>query len=552
MPRYLRFDQLDTNDPNVVARLARLLGRPPATDPGDARLNLGLFDGSRLVGCVLASSGGTVRISELAVDAAYASERAELVARWCDLAARWCRHRPLEMQGDEPALQRWRALDAPLLADLGYRLDAVEPVSSGGSGPARFRSRWEAAAAVNLDPRALPVDAVYPVGEASYQVRVVRSETHWSRLAPYWDDLLRTTPSATGMQSFEYLRAWWTCFGLPYRLWILTIWRDGALCGIAPLRIEAERGFVGWLRELSFVGWSTEVDRPTFLFGGQADACLSVMLRFLADQGALWDRMTLYEQDADGPCARTLPAFATRGYLLRLTPSTRCPYVALNQPFERYMAARSRQFRKRLRAACRRLEAKGELRVRRVSDEAQVREAIGRFRDLEDRSWKRGTEAALGPLHGQFLDILHTWLGPKGALQVLELLVAGQPIASTIAFVHGRNYYSLHIVHDAAWADDTLGNVLTYFELEECHAKGYAEFDFLGTCVESKLHWTSSVRDTIDIVLTRSGPRERLVHLWKVHLAPAVRGALEQRGLLERMQSLQRRAWARLWGVPDL
>jgi CelD/BcsL family acetyltransferase involved in cellulose biosynthesis len=259
--------------------------------------------------------------------------------------------------------------------------------------------------------------------------------------------------------------------------------------------------------------------------------------------------MTLYEQDPDGPCARIVPALATRGYLLRITPSTRCPYVALDRPFEQYAAERSRQFRKRLRAARRKLEQRGELRATRLCDEAQVREALKRYGVLETRSWKHGNDAALGPLHERFLAALLARVGPKGALQVLELCVGGRLVASTIALLHERHYYSLHIVHDAEWSDCAPGNVLTWLELEECHAKGYAEFDFLGTCVESKLHWTSSVRDTVDIVLTRRSPRQWWVQLWKVRLAPAVRGALARRGLLERMQNAQRKVWRRLWGV---
>jgi len=355
-----------------------------AENTNERGLDFALFDRSRQVGEVrahvaTAGESETLRVSEISVKPAYEAYRYEFLARWRDLVARSHPHLAIEIEGDEPQMQRWRALDAPAFEDLGYRLDQIECIPGGTTGVARYLSRWEAAPPPSLDPRSLRADAEYRVGEVSYQVRVIRSETHWARLEPFWDELLQRTPAATGMQSLEYQRAWWTCFGLASRLWIVTIWRDGALEGIAPLRIGLESGPLRWIRELTFIGTLGEVDRPTCLFGLQSDLCVSVLLWYLADVRGSWDHFVLFEQDSDAALPRALPKFAaSQRCLRRVMPSTSCPYVALNRTFEDYLAARSKQFRKQLRSARRKLETRGEVRATRVSSWPQVQAAIER------------------------------------------------------------------------------------------------------------------------------------------------------------------------------
>jgi len=557
MPQCLRFDLLDTHEVDQIAGLERASHRPSnvtgrdalaqeleEAEREDSNLSLGLFDGAKLVGYVLAyampvglngDAGEAIYLSDVVLQVGYRRHAPELMARWRDLIERLCPHLAVEFHADEPEMKKWRTVYEPVFADLGYRMSAVERVDERAPGMPRFWTRWEPVAPPRDDAHALPVSTSCSVAGELYEVRIVYCATHWARLERAWDELVHRTADATGLQSFAYQTAWWSCFGLSDRLWIVTIWRGETLVGIAPLRSEATRGALGWTRELSFIGTRWEVDRPTFLFGEHVEACTVALLHCLAAPDAPWDRILLYEQLPAAHTARALSVFAADGgHLQRTAPDSVCPYLVLDRSFEDYFAARSKHFRKRVRAAHRKLESQGELRLDRVCDWPQVRDALAKYRELERSSWKNERGVGLGDARrSRFFDQLLADLGPKGQLHVLSLSIDGRLIAATIAFVHARQYYSLQIAHDAEWAEFSPGTVLEYLELTECHQGAYAEYDFLGGFLNNKLRWTSTVRETQQLRIARHTPRELLRHTWLAHLSPRVRAALRRAGLLE-------------------
>jgi CelD/BcsL family acetyltransferase involved in cellulose biosynthesis len=575
MPHCLRFDLLDPAQADHVAGLERtshrasnVTGREALAhelgeaEREDSNLSLGLYDGAELVGYVLAyvmpiglngDTGETVYLSDVALKIGYRRHMPELIARWRDLIGRYCPHTPIEIHADEPEMKKWRTAYEPVFADLGYRMSATERVDDRAPGLARFWARWEPAPPPRDDARALPVLASCTVAGESYDVRVVYSATHWARLERVWDELVHRTADATGMQSFAYQRTWWNAFGLGDRLWIATIWHGETLVGIAPLRVRAVHGPLGWARELTFIGTRWEVDRPTFLFGDHVEACTVALLHALAAPEAPWDRISLYEQSAAAHVPRALSVFAAdRGCLQRRAPDSVCPYLVLDRSFDDYFASRSKHFRKRVRAAHRKLESQGELRLERVCDWPQVREALASYRELERTSWKNASDVGLGDdRRSRFFDELLAELGPKGQLHVLSLSIDGRTIAATIAFVHGRQYYSLQIVHDAEWAEFSPGTVLEYLELTECHGGGYAEYDFLGGFLNNKLRWTSTVRETIQLQVARRTPRELVRHAWHAHVSPRARALLERAGLLERALKLHEEVTERVQQALD-
>ncbi|MGP4004513.1 GNAT family N-acetyltransferase [Streptomyces sp. 8N706] len=57
----------------------------------------------------------------------------------------------------------------------------------------------------------------------------------FARLAPEWNDLHRRCRSATPFQTHAWLHSWWLSYGIPGRLRLLLVRREGLLVGAAPL-----------------------------------------------------------------------------------------------------------------------------------------------------------------------------------------------------------------------------------------------------------------------------------------------------------------------------
>ncbi len=88
-------------------------------------------------------------------------------------------------------------------------------------------------------------------------MRVVefREQADLERLRPEWDNLLSRSASDTIFLTYEWLNSWWTSYGKPGDLRILTAWDDaGSLRGIAPLRLQTLRRSGQSVRALVFLG----------------------------------------------------------------------------------------------------------------------------------------------------------------------------------------------------------------------------------------------------------------------------------------------------------
>ena len=525
-------------------------------------LSLAVFDGARMVGYVLAylepegcedgSGEPSVYVSDLGLLPGYRRLLPEVLGRWSDrLHAELAQH-PLEAHSFAPELEKWRVGLAPLFADLGFRLADQRKVDE-EDGLEQFWIRFDPCPAPSQDPRDVPALASHEVAGERYDVRVTQHASHWARLEPFWNVLVSQTPDATGFQSFEYLNAWWRCFGLERRrLLILTFWCGRELRGIAPLTTRAVRTLAGWKRELSFVGTGWEVDRPSFLFGVHGEACTEVLTRCLDSEQAPWDRAHLFEQVGDAPYLPQLGSWAKRRrHYWRAEKDTTSAYLRLEGSFEDFLSSRSRHFRKRVRSAVRKLEEAGELRFERCTDWPRVAEELVRYRELEARSWKHGREEGLGEAkRSRFYDEMLQWLGPKGRFHVLSLTLDGRLISSTIAMVYESLYYSLQIVHDAEFDRYSPGTVLEYYELRDCFESGWVEYDFLGGHLNNKGRWTSSFRDTSSFYLEKRTLASIFKHAWLLRLRPLVLDLLERSGL--RMKVLTWHGNARDWLIRRL
>jgi len=560
----LRFRRLEPSDARRVARLERVVHRPQSlsgkrrlseelreAEQGESNLSLGLFDGARMVGVILAyalprsvriepdraseADPYVIYLADLSLLRGYRRHLTEFVGRFTELARQELPGIGIEAHSFEPEMRLWRRF-ARASRELGFELAAVERLERHESGFDLFYVRWDAVDASGADACALPVERRYRIGDVEYQLRVIRCVRHWERLASVWDELLERVPDASALQSHAYLLAWWQCFGHSRRLFILTFWRGPELCAIAPLETTTELSFVGYERRLGFIGSRWEVDRPTLLFPSGFVDGVELLRRVLLEPDAPWDSIHAYEQGQGSALFEIVRPFVEQQSVLqRVVPDSSCPYLDLDRSFEEYFSGRSRDFRRRMRSMYRKLAARGNLELERVSTDPEVRTAFEEYLEIERRSWKHGTDAAVSSSERlQFYRALLDRLAPRGELHVLLLRLDGRAIAGSIALAHGSRYASMQITHDRVESDFSPGTVLEYLEIQDCFAGVWKEYDFLGGFLSNKQRWSSSWRETVQLDLERRTALSRLRHFWKVSLLPRASSVLQSLGLLER------------------
>jgi Acetyltransferase (GNAT) domain len=478
-------------------------------------LSFGVFDDSRLVGYLLCygfepssfpdEEGDALYIEDIAILPEFRRLLPSLFKRMSTDAKRHFPGAALEAHARETIFQIWHE------ARYVVRCETVK----GGQAPRRTLPDLLA----TLAGHTVELDGQH------YRVQVLREEEDWDALETCWDELLLATPDHTVFQTYAYQRLWWRHFGGDGALLIVLIVQNGIVKGIAPLQIRMTTHFGRYCRQLSFIGSRWEVDRPAFLFAGSS-ALVRVLAGFLAQRNGHWDMCELHEQITGSEGLDCLDqAFRGLGYVVGRTRDSNCPYLVLQGTWKDFLAGKSQTFRKNLKAAGRKLRESGELRYRVYDKAADVLDQLETYHDIEARSWKAGEGIGVSRNsdYFAFYRALAEVFGRSGSFTVRTLTVNGNPIAGTFGLVYDGVYYSLQIAHDREFSRCSPGTYLEALEMEECLARGYREYEFLGGFLNNKSRWTSTSRYTTQLHVYQPTPFFRALHVLLFRIKPLVK-----------------------------
>jgi len=509
-------------------------------------LNLGLFDGTELVGYVLAHLddgaefpgtpiGDNIYIADVAVLPAHRRQLLRLITALVreirleypglpvvahtigTTSEMWCRHDALFRR---LGYGLSRKLDhAPMPGGYDAALAVWMPTSD-STQPAR--------------PRA-PVETVTTRFGRRLSVRVVSDEDGFRELRHAWQRLEVEVPALTVFQTHSYQAAWVRAFGLTRDLLIVCVQDGDEIIGLAPFQVCEVDIYGKRHRQLSFLGAPWEVDRPRFIFSTDLEACAEATAQALLARRDRWDMIWFHEQDSSD---RALEAFcrelAAHGLLHGRVPGSHCPYLTLRGTWQEFLATKSQKFRKNLRAARRKLEAVGRLEyASSAGDAEQLQSLFSEYEALEARSWKARDAVGVSQSveHLRFYRHLIYAFGAQRRFVFRSLRVDGRLVAATFGLVHDRRYYSLHIAHDAAYSGCSPGTLLEALELEECFGAGLDEYEFLGGFLKNKVRWTEQMRDTVFVHLYPRSPRLLAAYVFYFLVKPRLKRWLGRVGL---------------------
>jgi CelD/BcsL family acetyltransferase involved in cellulose biosynthesis len=128
----------------------------------------------------------------------------------------------------------------------------------------------------------------------------------------------------------------------------------------------------------------------------------------------------------------------------------------------------------------------------------EFEQAVERLVVMHSARWPQGSRFLRGL--PRLLPVLRE---AEGAVEIHELLVDGRPVASMLLMSAGNRmaYYQSgrDVGHDVRGA----GSVLMARVIADCHARGYAEFDFLRGAEPYKSDWTDCQRQLVRLYSAR-------------------------------------------------
>jgi CelD/BcsL family acetyltransferase involved in cellulose biosynthesis len=341
------------------------------------------------------------------------------------------------------------------------------------------------------------------------------SFAEFSRIEGAWDDLALGTAAPLPFLCHAWLRTWWEHFG-DGQEFVAVVVRDGEqLVAAAPLALR--RGAMG-LTVGEIVGTGPVPTRGM----GLADKA-DFMVRagrledgrmLAAEVVKLLDRVDLLDLkgfDAGSPTRADLTAAAPgRVHAVERSVS---PYLILAAPWEDYVRARSRNFRKHLKKYWRLLEEAGSLEVARMDREADSRAWMAEVFAVNHASWKaeRGTNLFRSPPIRDFFAGLVPVMAARDRIDLHLVRLDGEAAVYELCFDFGGRLFSYNGAYRADLDRGSPGTALTSAVIESACDRGRDEYDMLRGAEGYKLRWSETRRTEWQLLVpaARAGARLR-------------------------------------------
>jgi CelD/BcsL family acetyltransferase involved in cellulose biosynthesis len=332
------------------------------------------------------------------------------------------------------------------------------------------------------------------------EVRCVEDTQGLQSLEPQWNALLGRSDSDSVFMTWEWVWTFWEVYGARYRPLVLVASEAGRVVGIAPLMVGRGSGrLTRSLRYLMFIGQNEDVTPEYLDFfierGREEEVAEALCLALVGEQRGAWDLVRLERVLRSSPNLGTICAVLQHhGVPLERTAAVDCPYATLPGSWERYLASRSKHFRKRVGYNLRRLEREGPLALLHVESDVSLDKAYEELVRLNRERWGEAGESFQSERYVAFHRRVCERLLRRGWLLMVLLKVGERVGAAKYDYVYGGKVWG----NQGGWLREyekhEIGNVLLGMLIEHGIEQGCREYDFLGGEADYKRRWGDGAR----------------------------------------------------------
>jgi CelD/BcsL family acetyltransferase involved in cellulose biosynthesis/peptidoglycan/xylan/chitin deacetylase (PgdA/CDA1 family) len=377
----------------------------------------------------------------------------------------------------------------------------------------------------------------------------VRQESDWQRLKGTWNPLLEASGSATTFLTWEWLSAWWSAYGVPGELRILTAEDEGgAVRGLAPLRRQSIRRYGHTFETLAFIGdGSSDSDYLDFIVQREYEpAAMASFLAHLEKEMRSGTILCFNDVPATSPnLASLLSVVSERGFVSTEDEPVPCASVALAADWDEYLSTLRPRFRTKVRSVLRQLEQRPDVRFGFCDDKVQLERLLPALFDLHTRRWNQ--DGKPGVFHWNRKQHFYKELSPqlldRGTLRFSWLEWKGRILACQYGFVSGSTYLHLQEGYEPASEHWNVGVGLRAWSIREFIRAGITTYDFLAGVGRHKTDWGAGVKESRRIVVAAPQLTSTLFcrgPAWHARTKEAVKAILPESVLALRRERLQR------------
>ena len=273
-----------------------------------------------------------------------------------------------------------------------------------------------------------------------YSVRIITEYQDFLALQFKWTDLLKTSHHNRIFLTHQWFQCWWETFGRGLNLFILAVYDNDKLLGIAPLCVHKCRYRGMPVRQFQFMANGFSEETGFILARGKEEIILDLMLQYLISEKQRWDIIELKYIRDEPPFLQQLINTLNRSKLKNIIyPSKQVPYIPISGNWEELYSKRSKRFKKVFRARKNKIARHEELiQVEHITDPDKVIEVLHSIYDISKNSWKVENKKSLNndAAAWTFFQSLATRLSPLGWIELWLVYAADKPIAFEYHFLY--------------------------------------------------------------------------------------------------------------------
>jgi len=307
-----------------------------------------------------------------------------------------------------------------------------------------------------------------------------------------WNALLARSDVEHPFLAWEFVTTWWDVYRGSQRLCVLVA-RDaaGTIIGLAPLKLQTRRVLGVRLRVIGLIGDGSDVivDRLGFITASDhTDAVVDAFVDWMlaADDVDAIDLVPLAGDTVS--TAAIVRRLSSRGAEIDPRHSL-CPAARLPATEEAFLAARSRNYRKKMREYERRTATDYGAVVRQSCNAVEASADLEALAVLHRRRWLDASRAFRSDAYVGFHRRLAVTFLECGWLRLFVMDTPEGPIGALYCLAFGAGYYYYQSGRDPANAKHRVGLVLMQHALRTAIKEGASLFDFLRGQEPYKYTW---------------------------------------------------------------
>ncbi|MBA4313279.1 MAG: hypothetical protein C0417_11695 [Chlorobiaceae bacterium] len=387
---------------------------------------------------------------------------------------------------------------------------------------------------------------------SEYEIETLTTLEQLATIRTEWDSLVKQMPIVSPCITYEWLATWWICMKDDDKeLYVVVIKKSGTLIGIAPLMLVKDRFLFFKIRKIEFLSMSKYADSPSniavsidFIIPNNNDEIINTLIQFLKNKFN-WHFIRLNPVASDSPTIENLKTATIKsGYKYNANVVFDNVILPITDSWQNYFKSLSKNFRKHLNAAEKRLKEKYEITVELHTAKEELRLHMATLLDIEKRSWKWDIGISINSI--VFCDFFNRLIdlgADSGMIQLWLLRVGNKYIAYDYNILFQNSVTSLKGSYDSDYHSYGPGNILLAKEIEHAFQQKVTSINMLWGMTTTKQRWLPVTKTYMQIFIFNHGWYPQFLNfiLIKLHYLSFERVFIEYRDRLLRKFNIRLR-----------